>query len=108
MGGLHDDGNVEACLAHARQHAQAVEVGHHHVEHHAIDARRRRPGEQLDGRIAALGQHGLVAEALDHGFEQPALDRIVVDDQHDLRHGTSGRGNCADLEQCRRFGLMAS
>ena len=104
MGGLHDDGNVEAGLAHARQHAEAVEVGHHQVEHHAVDA--LRPGEQGDGRVAALGDHGLIAEAADHGLEQPALDRIVIDDEHDLRHGTSGIGGCADLVQCRRSGLM--
>ena len=69
---------------------------------------RVRPGEQADRRVAALGDHGLIAEALDHGLEQPALDRIVIDDEHDLRHGTSGIGGCADLEQCRRSGLMGS
>ena len=29
MGGLHDDGDVEAGFAHARQHPQSVEIGHH-------------------------------------------------------------------------------
>ena len=89
MGGLHDDGNVEAGLAHARQHAEAVEVGHHQVEHHAIDA--LCPAKQGQSRIAALGEEGLIAEALDHGFEQPALDGIVVDDEHVYGHWTSQR-----------------
>ena len=40
MGGLHDDRNVAARLAHARQHAEPVEIGHHQIEHHAVDARR--------------------------------------------------------------------
>ena len=64
MGGLHDDGNVEAGLAHARQHAEAVEIGHHQVEHHAVDARASRPVSSLTRRVAALGDDGLVAEAL--------------------------------------------
>ena len=46
-------------------------------------------GEQLDGRVAAFGQHGLIAEAADHGLEQAALDRIVVDDEHGFGHGAS-------------------
>ena len=37
MGGLHDHRRVEAAFAHARQDAEAVEIGHHQVEHHAID-----------------------------------------------------------------------
>jgi hypothetical protein len=48
----------------------------------------------------------MLAEAADHGLEQAALDRIVIDNKHDWQHGTSGTGKCADLEQCRRFGLM--
>ena len=89
MGGLHDDGDVEAGLAHARQDAEAVEVGHHQVEHHAVDG--LRPAEQLQGRVAALGGDGLVAEALDHGLEQAALDRVVVDNKHGYGHWTSRR-----------------
>ena len=44
MRGLHDHRHAQAGLAHARQHAEAVEIGHHEVEHHAVDARavRRR------------------------------------------------------------------
>jgi hypothetical protein len=82
MGGLHDDGNIHARFAHARQHAEAVEVGHHQVEHHAVDA--LRPAEQSESRVAAFGDQGLIAEALDHGFEQAALNRVVVDDEHGL------------------------
>jgi hypothetical protein len=52
MGGLQDDRNVEAGFAHARQHAEAVEIGHHQVEHHAVDV--LRAAEQCHGRIAAL------------------------------------------------------
>src|SRR5208283_5489951 len=89
MGGLHDHGNIEAGLAHARQYAEAIEVGHHQVEHHAVDG--LRPAEHPQGRVATLGDEGLVAEALDHGLEQPALDRVVVDNKHGYRHWTSRR-----------------
>ena len=99
MGGLHDDGNIEAGLAHARQHAEAVEVGHHQVEHHAIDT--LRPAEQGESRVAAFGDQGLIAEALDHGFEQPALDWIVVDDKHCFGHENS------DARRLCRFGAMS-
>ncbi len=34
---------------------------------------------------------GLVAEALDHGLEQAALDRVVVDNKHGYGHWTSRR-----------------
>src|SRR6266853_458256 len=47
MGGLHDDGNVEAGFADFRQHAHAIEAGHHQIEHHGIDGRR-----------VGCGQHG--------------------------------------------------
>ena len=35
-------GIVEAGLAHAGQHAEAVEIGHHQVEDDAVDRARRR------------------------------------------------------------------
>jgi len=88
MGGLHDDGHVAPRLAHARQHAEPVEVGHHQIEHDAVDARAGGAGEQGCGHVAALGQQGPVAEALHHGFQQAALHRIVVDDEHAFGHET--------------------
>ncbi len=102
MGGLHDDGNIHARFAHARQHAEAVEVGHHQVEHHAVDA--LRPAEQGQGRVAALGDQGLISEAPDHGLEQAALDRIVVDDEHGFGHGTSQRSAAVPI-WCNVAGL---
>ena len=91
MGGLHDDGDVQSSVAHARQHAKAVEIGHHQIEHDAVDACGVWSGEQLDGGIAAFGDDRLIAETLDHGFEQATLNRIVVDDKHDFRHETPSR-----------------
>ena len=37
MGGLHDDGDVEAGVADFCQHAHAVEAGHHQIEHDGVD-----------------------------------------------------------------------
>ena len=42
MGGLHDDGDVEAGFAHLGQNAHAVEAGHDQVEHDGVDRRARR------------------------------------------------------------------
>src|SRR5215510_14186613 len=47
-----------------------------------------RADEQLGRSIAALDDDGPVPEPLDHCFEQPPLDRIVVDDKHHFRHYT--------------------
>ena len=86
MGGLHDHRDIEAGVVHARQHAEFVEVGHHQVEHHAVDFGALRPGDELDRGIAALGAERPVAEALHHRFQQPALHRVVVDDEHAFGH----------------------
>ena len=80
-------GMVAAGFAHARQDAEPVEIGHHQIEHHAVDAGAVGAGEQVGGLVAALGQQGPVAETLHHGFEQAALDRIVIDDEHGFGHG---------------------
>ena len=44
VGGLHDHRHGEAGLAHPREHAEPVEIGHHQIEHDRVDARavRRR------------------------------------------------------------------
>ena len=81
MGGLDDDRGRHLAFAHPRQHAHAVEVGHDEIENQQID-----PGP-VDGqhprqrRLAALDAFRLVAESPHHGFEQAALDGIVICDQ---------------------------
>src|SRR5262245_66265922 len=88
MGGLYDHRNGEAGLAHEGEHAEPVEIGHHQVEDHGVDS-QVGAGEELDCRIAAIREDRLAAEALDCGFQQATLDRIVVDNEHDLRHEPS-------------------
>ena len=86
VGGLHDHRHGEARFADARQHAQAVEIGHHEIEHDRVDAAAVGPGEECRRGIAAFGDHRLVARARDHAFEESPLHRIVVDDQNPLTH----------------------
>ena len=86
MGGLHDDGHAQSALAHLRQHAEAVEVGHDQVEDNAIDARFLRVVQQGQRRVAAVGGQRPIAETRDHRLQQPALHRIVVDDENRFCH----------------------
>jgi hypothetical protein len=83
--GLHDHRHVDAVLAQARQHAEAVEIGHDEIEHDAVAA--LGAGQLSDGLIAALGKHRLVAELAHHVVEQTTLDRIIVDDENTRDHG---------------------
>ena len=76
--GLHDHRRVDAALLEPAEDSHAVEVGHDEVEDDAADPGAVLALEQAQRRLAAVGQHRLVAEAADHGVEQPALDRIVV------------------------------
>src|SRR5262249_58379631 len=105
MRGLHDYRDVQIGLAHPRHDTASIEVRHHQVEDHAVDTRCLRTKEEIDGGIAAVRGDHLVAEALDHAFKEAALNRIVIDDQHDLGHKTPTQ-NCAELVQCRRSRLM--
>ncbi len=94
-------GIVQAGLAHTGEHAEAVEIGHHEVEDDAIDSRLVGAEQRRHGRIPALGDHGLVAEAAGHVLDQAALHRIVIDDQYDFRHGL------AVLRRACHFGSLS-
>ena len=87
MGGLHDDGDVEAGFADFGQHAHAVEAGHHQIEHHGVDRLRVRRGQRGDGGIAAIDDDGLIAAFLHHVFDQAARYRIVIGNQNGGSHG---------------------
>jgi len=96
MRGLHDHRHVDCRLAHFRQHAHAVEIGHHQIEDHAIDPRAVGPGEQRQRRVAGVAHDRLVFEFVQRGFKEPALHRIVVDnkDGHECPGGLDG-ARCA-------------
>ena len=82
MRGLDDDRRGDGVAAQPRKHAEAVEIRHHQIEDHAVDARAVRPGEQRRRRVAAFCRDHLVAEFLHHAFEEPALHGIVIDDEN--------------------------
>ena len=52
MRGLHDHRHVDRRLAHFGEHAHAVEIGHHQIEDHAIDARADGASEQRQRSVA--------------------------------------------------------
>ena len=76
--GLHDGRNGDVALAHAFEHAHAVEVGHDEVENEQIDRRAVGAPRGAPAPLRRLQGFDLVAEPPRHGFEQAALDRIVV------------------------------
>ena len=80
MGGLHDHRHIDRGLPQPRQHAEPVEIRHHQIEDHAIDP-RAVAAEQGQRRIAVVEHHRLIAGFLQHGLEQPALHRIVIDNE---------------------------
>ena len=106
MGGLHDDGDVEAGFADFGQHAHAVEAGHDEIEHHGVDGLRVRRGQRGDRGIAAIDNHGLIAAFLHHVFDQATRYRIVIGNQNGRSHGiprtlqlsVSNRGTLADAD----------
>ncbi len=86
MGGLHDDRQRDPGFPQPREHAETIEIRHDEVEHHHVDGRAIGAGEDRDRRVAAFGHQRVVAEAADHALDEPALYRVVVDDQNALTH----------------------
>ena len=78
-------GSATPAAAQFGQTFQARHLGHHHVQQDQV--RPAALDHPVDG-LAAAGRmdHG-VSVPLQHGLDQPALGRIVVDDQNGLGHG---------------------
>ena len=53
---------------------------------HGVNALCFGARQELDCCNAAFGDHWLIAETLDHCFEQATLNRIVVGDEHNFGH----------------------
>ncbi len=84
----HDHRQVGPVRPDLLQHAHAVEVGHHQIEQHEVDRLAALGIQQdVDAFLAAARGHHAIAGARDQGLEQPALRRIVVDDEDGLGHG---------------------
>ena len=104
MRGLHDHRHVLAGLAHARQHAEAIEIGHDEIEHHAVEALAvRSAASRPASPLSAIDR--LVAELPHHVVEQAALDGIVIDDENTRGHGQHSKRNCAVSRQSARVAL---
>ena len=86
MRGLHDDRRVDLAVAHALQHAHAVEIGHDEIEDQQIDAGLVGGLQARQSRLAAVDRLRLIAETPHHDFEQAALDGIIVGDQNGRDH----------------------
>ncbi len=86
MRGLDDHRNRDLEVAHPRQHAHAVEIGHDEIENQQIDMGLVGGLHARQRRLAALDAFRLIAETARHGFEKPALDGIVVGDQNGRGH----------------------
>ncbi len=103
MRGLHDHRHIAARLAHPRQHAEPVEIGHDEIEHHAVES--LAAGQQRRGLIAAFGDSRLMAEFPHHVVEQAPLNRIVIDDENTRTHWQHSKRNCAVSRQSARVAL---
>ena len=86
LGGLHDDRDVDAALAHRLQHADAVEAGHDEIEDDHRDVARAGTVEHIETGLAAVGDDCGVAEFRHRGLEQPALHGIVIDYEYGTCH----------------------
>jgi hypothetical protein len=71
-----------AAAPRCRHHA-----GHHQIEQHEGDGAALWRIEDVHGLLAAVYTPGVKAELADGFFEDAALSRIVVDNQHELGHG---------------------
>ena len=92
--GLHDRGNRNVALAHAREHAHAVEIGHHQVENEEIDRRLFAGLKTRERRFARLEGFDLIAKSFGHRLEQAALNGIVINNEYESGHRRPG-GGCA-------------
>ncbi len=86
---LHDDRRVDLALAHALQHAHAVEIGHDEIEDQQIDAGLVGGLQARQSRLAAVDRLGLIAKSPHHDFQQAALNGIIVGDQNGRDHQES-------------------
>ena len=86
--GEEDDRLVEAVLAQPLQHVEAVELGHHHVEHDQVGV---PVVDGLEGLAAVVGGQGAVPLEPQGRRDEVVDVGVVVDHQHAgsvVAHGT--------------------
>src|SRR5262249_61762702 len=86
--------------------AGAVGAGPDGVGHAGADTGAVTGEQLLERRIAAVNGDRVIAEAARHALDEPALHRIVVDNENGLGH--RALGNCSDSSHFGRTRLRAS
>ncbi len=90
-GGLDDHRDAAFALAQLAEHRHAVEVGHDEVEDHQGDGIAIGAAQVVESGLTAFDGERFVAETLDCGRQEAALDGVVVDNEDGCRHGRRRR-----------------
>ncbi len=88
LGGLHDDRQINAALAHRFHDGQAAGSRHHQVENQKREVAAARTLQQGKRRIAAFRRGRIVTDPAHGGFKQPTLHWIVIDDKDMYAHSS--------------------
>ena len=97
-------GMAEPGLAHLAEHAEAVEIGHHEIEHDAFEVRAHRtPSSSAIAASPPSAVTTLIAGLFHHVLQEAALYGIVVDDEDALGHRAFPVG-----QTVRKFRLLSS
>ncbi len=88
---LDNGGNRYVALAHAGEHAHAVEIGHHQIENEEIDRLLVIRLQPCERGLTGLERLDLVAEPLRHRLQKATLDGIVIDNKDEGGHRESWR-----------------
>ncbi|MCY1222594.1 hypothetical protein D9M72_346920 [compost metagenome] len=81
LAGLYDDRHIDAALGQRFKEAVPVHFRHQQVEQNDID-HAALALQELQTAAAIVGEMRYMAETLDHVRQQPALHRIVINDQN--------------------------
>lgn len=81
LSGLDDDRRVDAALGQRFEEAVAVHFRHQEIEKDDID-HAALALQQFQTAAAVIGEMRHMTETLDHVRQQPALHRIVINDQN--------------------------
>ena len=91
LGGQHDHRQIGIGGAQLGENFQAAHVGHHQVEQHQGDLFAAHAVDEIERGLAAGRGDDRHAAAGDRGFQQTALNRIVIHDKNCLRHNSMFR-----------------
>ena len=93
---LHNHGQIDAALSQPRQHAHAVKIGHDEIENEKGHSRLCAMVQTGQSSLTPIDGLGVVAEAANHGFEEPSLNGVVVCNQNGEIHIGPKRRHISD------------